>query len=114
MYGSSGIQKTQKMSRALTFAFVVFCVLALLIVSVAAVNMDGPGNVEGMREGGVLPDDADKKLSQTEGDGTVPIARPRYAIGGMKPGEKCLSSGGYTWCEFKQKCVRTWEEDCPQ
>lgn len=24
----------------------------------------------------------------------------------------CLSSAGYTWCEIKQKCLRTWEEVC--
>ena len=34
------------------------------------------------------------------------------AIGGMKPGEKCLSSAGYSWCEAKNKCLRAWEERC--
>ncbi|QQS61055.1 MAG: hypothetical protein IPN70_04185 [Candidatus Moraniibacteriota bacterium] len=24
----------------------------------------------------------------------------------------CIGSAGYTWCEEKQKCLRTWEEDC--
>lgn len=24
----------------------------------------------------------------------------------------CIPSAGYTWCEAKQKCLRTWEEAC--
>jgi hypothetical protein len=24
----------------------------------------------------------------------------------------CIGSAGYTWCEAKQKCLRTWEEPC--
>lgn len=24
----------------------------------------------------------------------------------------CVPDGGYTWCEEKQKCLRTWEESC--
>jgi hypothetical protein len=24
----------------------------------------------------------------------------------------CIPSAGYTWCEAKQKCIRTWEEAC--
>lgn len=24
----------------------------------------------------------------------------------------CIPSAGYTWCEAKQKCLRTWEEPC--
>lgn len=24
----------------------------------------------------------------------------------------CIGSAGYTWCEIKQKCLRTWEESC--
>ena len=25
----------------------------------------------------------------------------------------CIGSAGYIWCESKQKCLRTWEEECP-
>ena len=24
----------------------------------------------------------------------------------------CIGSAGYSWCESKQKCLRTWEEEC--
>lgn len=33
-------------------------------------------------------------------------------IGGDKDEYGCLIPGGYTWCEAKQKCLRTWEEEC--
>ncbi len=26
----------------------------------------------------------------------------------------CKPSAGYSWCESKQKCIRAWEEDCPE
>lgn len=26
----------------------------------------------------------------------------------------CSTSGGYSWCESKKKCLRIWEEDCPE
>ena len=32
-------------------------------------------------------------------------------IGGETDEHGCLPSAGYTWCEAKQKCLRTWEED---
>ncbi len=34
-------------------------------------------------------------------------------IGGETDEHGCLVSAGYTWCEAKQKCLRTWEEPCP-
>jgi hypothetical protein len=33
-------------------------------------------------------------------------------VGGDKDAHGCLGSAGYTWCEEKQKCLRTWEEKC--
>ncbi len=33
-------------------------------------------------------------------------------IGGDKDAHGCLPSAGYSWCEVKQKCLRTWEEKC--
>ena len=33
-------------------------------------------------------------------------------IGGDKDEHGCLIAAGYTWCEPKQKCLRTWEEEC--
>ncbi len=33
-------------------------------------------------------------------------------VGGDKDEHGCIASAGYTWCESKQKCLRTWEEEC--
>jgi len=35
-------------------------------------------------------------------------------IGGDKDEYGCLIAAGYTWCQAKQKCLRTWEEKCDQ
>jgi hypothetical protein len=35
-------------------------------------------------------------------------------IGGDKDEHGCLIAAGYSWCEAKQKCLRTWEEECVQ
>lgn len=35
-------------------------------------------------------------------------------LGGDKDEHGCIGSAGYTWCESKQKCIRPWEEDCPE
>jgi len=34
-------------------------------------------------------------------------------IGGETDEHGCLIAAGYSWCESKQKCLRTWEEGCP-
>jgi putative hemolysin len=33
-------------------------------------------------------------------------------IGGDKDSHGCLIGAGYSWCDVKQKCLRTWEENC--
>ena len=33
-------------------------------------------------------------------------------VGGKQDKNGCLGGAGYTWCEDKSKCVRTWEEPC--
>ncbi len=33
-------------------------------------------------------------------------------VGGDKDEHGCIGSAGYTWCEVKNKCLRTWEEEC--
>ncbi|MEW6748877.1 MAG: hypothetical protein AB1295_04185 [Candidatus Micrarchaeota archaeon] len=35
-------------------------------------------------------------------------------IGGDMDEHGCLISAGYSWCEEKQRCLRTWEEQCGQ
>jgi len=33
-------------------------------------------------------------------------------VGGDRDEHDCIGSAGYTWCEPKQKCLRSWEEEC--
>jgi putative hemolysin len=33
-------------------------------------------------------------------------------VGNDKDEHGCIGSAGYSWCELKQKCLRTWEEKC--
>ena len=39
-------------------------------------------------------------------------ARMPQMVGGDIDEHGCIGSAGYTWCEAKQKCLRTWEEPC--
>lgn len=33
-------------------------------------------------------------------------------VGNDKDEHGCIGSAGYIWCEAKEKCLRTWEEEC--
>jgi membrane-bound inhibitor of C-type lysozyme len=33
-------------------------------------------------------------------------------LGGDRDEYGCIGSAGYVWCESKDKCLRTWEEEC--
>jgi hypothetical protein len=33
-------------------------------------------------------------------------------IGGETDSHGCIGSAGYSWCDAKQKCLKTWEEPC--
>jgi hypothetical protein len=33
-------------------------------------------------------------------------------VGGDRDEHGCIGSAGYSWCEEKSKCLRTWEEPC--
>ena len=33
-------------------------------------------------------------------------------VGNDRDEHGCIGSAGYSWCEAKQKCLRSWEEDC--
>ena len=33
-------------------------------------------------------------------------------VGNDRDEHGCIGSAGYEWCELKQKCMRTWEEEC--
>ena len=38
--------------------------------------------------------------------------RQQLLVGGDEDKHGCKPSAGYTWCEPKEKCLRTWEEPC--
>lgn len=42
----------------------------------------------------------------------VPTAKPENLVGNDRDEHGCIPSAGYSWCELKQKCLRTWEEPC--
>lgn len=33
-------------------------------------------------------------------------------VGNDRDEHGCIGSAGYTWCQAKNKCLRTWEEKC--
>jgi hypothetical protein len=37
---------------------------------------------------------------------------PNSIVGGDRDEHGCINSAGYSWCEAKGKCLRTWEESC--
>ncbi|HRZ34720.1 MAG TPA: hypothetical protein P5276_02995 [Candidatus Paceibacterota bacterium] len=39
-------------------------------------------------------------------------AADNSVVGGDKDEHGCIGSAGYTWCEVKNKCLRSWEEEC--
>lgn len=41
-----------------------------------------------------------------------PTIKPKPLVGNDSDEHGCKGSAGYTWCEIKQKCLRTWEEFC--
>jgi hypothetical protein len=41
-----------------------------------------------------------------------PTTQNSPIVGGDKDNHGCIGSAGYTWCEVKNKCLRSWEEDC--
>jgi len=45
-------------------------------------------------------------------DRTPFIENSDELIGGAKDEGGCLIAAGYSWCERKNKCLRTWEEPC--
>ena len=34
-------------------------------------------------------------------------------IGGDQDENGGITAGGYRWCETKNKCIRSWDENCP-
>ena len=41
-------------------------------------------------------------------------SQPTGPLGGDRDEHGCIGSAGYSWCESKSKCLRVWEEGCPE
>lgn len=41
------------------------------------------------------------------------ITPSKEMVGDDRDEHGCIGSAGYSWCESKNKCLRTWEEECP-
>ena len=53
----------------------------------------------------------DKNMVSEKANG-VDISNMLARVGGDKDEHGCIGSAGYSWCELKQKCLRSWEESC--
>jgi len=45
---------------------------------------------------------------------TVAEETQEQLVGSDRDEHGCIGSAGYSWCEGKQKCLRTWEEKCEE
>ena len=43
---------------------------------------------------------------------TTTTVTTKVLVGNDKDSHGCIISAGYTWCQIKNKCLRTWEEPC--
>ncbi len=56
-----------------------------------------------------------KSLLETKKTSPSPteISPTGQLVGNDKDEHGCIGSAGYSWCESKNKCLRSWEEGCP-
>ncbi|NYZ78101.1 right-handed parallel beta-helix repeat-containing protein, partial [Candidatus Micrarchaeota archaeon] len=72
----------------------------------------GGGTGGGSSGGGYIPTSTPTIAPSAVPSATeAPTVQPSL-IGGDKDAHGCLIAAGYSWCEAKQKCLRTWEEPC--
>jgi len=74
--------------------FIVVCVFGYLIYSQGRIISDQT----------VFPEEND-----IISEGEVPA---QSISGNDRDEHGCIGSAGYTWCEAKKKCIRSWEEKC--
>lgn len=51
-----------------------------------------------------------KYLKIDQSGALIEVEKP--VLGGDRDEHGCIGSAGYSWCEAKSKCLRTWEESC--
>ena len=67
-------------------------------------NPAAPEPTQGCGENAAMMDSADVSDELTD--------EQDQTLGGDRDEHGCIGSAGYTWCEEKDKCLRTWEEPC--
>ena len=58
---------------------------------------------------GFFANKASNSLPNTDSDSTT---NNNSMPGSDKDEHGCIASAGYTWCEIKNQCLRSWEEPC--
>lgn len=61
---------------------------------------------------GKWPWSAEKTVTTKATNTNTTITNDEPQVGGDADEHGCIGSAGYSWCEVKQKCLRTWEEGC--
>jgi PBP1b-binding outer membrane lipoprotein LpoB len=50
--------------------------------------------------------------NSSDSNNQSPIDQNNPLPGSDRDEHGCIPSAGYSWCEAKQKCLRSWEEQC--
>jgi len=57
--------------------------------------------------------DSKRRLTENVGSAWVePTGEGAFMVGDDRDEGGCIPSAGYTWCMHKNKCLRSWEEEC--
>jgi len=93
--------------------FIFVLILAFGAIPVLAVGTQGTNSAETGKQ--VIEDDSG--VSELEAVDLVEVKPPvdegKEKILGGEDEYGCIPSAGSSWCPSKQKCLRVWEEDCP-
>jgi len=85
---------------------IVWLPLLIIIASVALVGI--VGYVVVTETDLIVNNNSTKSANVTVNNSNTAI------VGGDRDAHGCIGSAGYSWCEAKQKCLRTWEESCAE
>jgi len=69
-------------------------------------------STEDLSKGGSNPKNPRLDINIKNIISTFKFTNNQSVVGGDKDAHGCIGSAGYTWCEAKQKCLRSWEEPC--
>jgi len=99
--------KSSRPSTILIIFFVFFSFIASLIILYFYQK-----NLESKKTCEFAPCPSVPPTTEIPISGEFESSQPGELIGGQKDEHGCLLAAGYSWCEAKQKCLRTWEEKC--